>query len=333
MGLFSDSTKTESYLDLSGTGLEGFSSALSGEMMDLIGQEFLSPEELVAALDPSQLQGINNMISGGQNMMEMSSALYGPGMQGLQGFGQGQNAMLNVLGQGASQNQGVNMGQVGQYINNDVLQGQIDAATRDTWRGLNEQQMPSARMAMAASGNTGSTRGEIGQAILERGAMDRAGDISAGIRGNAYQQAMGIGAQQAAQNAQLGMGYQNLQANVGQNLMQGGMMGANLLNQGNNMFNMGAQQQFNAGGILQGQDQRMLDANLQGFMFPYQQMQMLSGVGSNMANTFGRRVEETETNQGLGNTLVGIGAMAAGAMIGGPAGAAMAGQAAGTLGS
>jgi hypothetical protein len=332
MGLFSDSSTTESYLDLAGTGLEGFSPALAGEMMDLIGQEYLSPEQLVAALDPSQLQGINNMISGGQAQMDMSSALYGPGMQGLQGFGQGQNAMLNVLGQGPSQNMGINMGQIGQYINNDILQGQIDAASRDVWRGLNEQQMPAARLAMAGSGNTGSTRGEIGQAILERGAMDRVGDISAAMRGGAYGQALGIGAQQAAQNAQLGMGFQNLSANIGQNLMQGGMMGANLLNQGNMMYNMGAQNQIAGGGMLQAQEQAMLDANLQGFLFPYQQLQMLSGVGSNMANTFGRRVEETETNQGLGNTLVGIGAMAAGAMIGGPAGAAMAGQAAGAIG-
>jgi hypothetical protein len=192
--------------------------------------------------------------------------------------------------------------------------------------------MPAARLAMAGSGNTGSTRGEIGQAILERGAMDRVGDISAAMRGGAYGQALGIGAQQAAQNAQLGMGFQNLSANIGQNLMQGGMMGANLLNQGNMMYNMGAQNQIAGGGMLQAQEQAMLDANLQGFLFPYQQLQMLSGVGSNMANTFGRRVEETETNQGLGNTLVGIGAMAAGAMIGGPAGAAMAGQAAGAIG-
>ncbi len=319
MGLFSNSSKTEEYLDLSGTGLEGFSSALSGEMMDLIGQEYMSPEELVAGLDPAQVQGANAMITQGQQMQDMSSALYAPGMQGLQGFGWGQGAMMNVLGQGPAQNMGVDMAQVGQYINNDVLNAQIDAALRDPYRQFSEQQLPLARMQAAASGNTGSTRRDVGEAILQRGYEDRAADIAGGIRGAAYGQAMGIGAQQAAQNAQLGMGYQNLSANIGQNLMQGGMMGANLLGQGNQMGLGGAQAQMMGGSVFQNQEQMMKNAALQGFMFPYQQLQMLSGVGSNMANTFGKRVSETEENQGWGNTLVGIGAMVGGAMTANPA--------------
>lgn len=318
MGLFDSEQTSESRLELPGY-MQNIPGMLSGEMQQLIGQDFLSPDELVAALNPAQIQAFNNMIAyGGGQAQDAAANIYGQGMQGVGAFGQGQQAMQQLLGANAPQNMGVDMGYVGSMIDNDVLQGQIDAALRDPYRAFTEQQLPSAQLSAAASGNTGSTRRGVGEAILQRGYEDRAADIAGGIRGQAYGQALGIGAQQAAQNPMLQAGFQNLQAGLAGDLMGSGMNAANMLNMANAMAQGGFNQQQMGGAGFQNQEQQLLNAGLQGFMFPYQQLQMLAPLAGNMAQTYGTRVNEQTSDPGIGNTILG-GAMGLGsaAMMGG----------------
>lgn len=113
-----------------------------------------------------------------------------------------------------AQNQGFNQANLSNYINNDILQGQIDAASRDVVRNLNENQLTATAANAAASGNSGSSRRAVMDAIANRGARDRISDISTAIRSPAYNQAVGIEANRAQQNAQ--MAQQNQQFNTGQ---------------------------------------------------------------------------------------------------------------------
>jgi len=317
MGLFDSTQRTESGLEVPGY-MQALPVEVTNQMRTLMGQDYLSPDQLVADWSPALTGGVNDMIASGGGLQDISQALYGTGLGGLGGFGQGQDALAGVLGQGPAQNMGVDMGAVGGMIDNDVLNQQIGAALRDPYRNLTEQQMPAARLAQAASGNVGSSRGAIGEAILQRGYEDRAADIGGAMRGDAYRQALGIGGQQAAQNAGLQAQNQGLQANVGNSLINSAMMGGNMIGQGMAAGQQGFQNQIGGGQMQTGQQQALLDAGKEGFLFDYQMMPMFMQGAQGMGNTFGTRFQETQSDPGLGNTLLG-GAMGLGgaALMGG----------------
>ncbi len=317
MGLFDSTQRTESGLELPGY-MQDLPVEVSNQLRTLMGQDYLSPDQLVAGWSPALEQGVNNMIASGGGLQDISQALYGTGLGGLGGFSQGQQGLQNLLGQGAAQNMGVDMGQVGSMIDNDVLNAQIGAALRDPYRQLTEQQMPAARLAQAASGNVGSSRGAIGEAILQRGYEDRAADIGGAMRGQAYGQALGIGANQAAQNAGLMAQNQGLQLGASNALLNSAMMGGNLIGQGMAAGQQGLQNQIGGGQMQTAQQQALLDAGKEGFLFDYQMLPMFMQGAQGLGNTFGTRFQETQSDPGLGNTLLG-GAMGLGgaALMGG----------------
>lgn len=100
----------------------------------------------------------------------------------------------------------------GQFVNNDLLQGQIDAANRDTARALTEGYLPGSERNAAMGGNLNSSRRFMDEAIATRGAQDRMADVSAQMRGDAYNNGINMassnyfnGANAAlASNAQVG---------------------------------------------------------------------------------------------------------------------------------
>ncbi len=150
-----------------------------------------------------------------------SAGRYGDqAMMGTAAQGQGPNLGMasqigGMAGQSAgTQNQGFNPANLSKYMNNDVLQGQIDAASRDITRNLQQKTLPQIQGQAAGSGNSGSSRigNMMGTAMGLAG--EAIGDISGSIRGNAYSQGVGIEANREQQNAQ--MGQQNQQFNTGQ---------------------------------------------------------------------------------------------------------------------
>ncbi|MBC9206829.1 hypothetical protein IBL26_08270 [Roseomonas aerophila] len=72
------------------------------------------------------------------------------------------------------------------YVNSDLVNGQVDAATRDVARTLGEETLPGLNARAMAGGNINSARAGAAEAVARRGAEDRAADISSGIRNNAY---------------------------------------------------------------------------------------------------------------------------------------------------
>lgn len=323
MGIFDSETTTETSLRLPNY-MRDLPELLANQARGLIGQDYLTPDQLVAGLDPALLRGINQMINYGEGAgRDVAGAITQTGMQGIGGFGAGQQALFDVLGQGPSQNMGVDMGRVGSYIDNDVINQQINAALRDPTRQFTEQQLPSARLAAAGGGSTGSTRRDIGEAILQRGYEDRAADIAGSIRGDAYRQALGIGAQEASQNAALGAGYQSLTGQVGQSLIGSGMNAANLLQAGQGLDLNAIRAVMGGGQMLTDQQQRMLDAGKEGYLWDYQSLGQLAPLIGQMGQTFGTQVSSQTQDQGWGNTLLGVAGTIGGAMLGGPAGAMM----------
>ena len=184
----------------------------------------------------------------------------------------------------AASNSGFDQGNLSNYINNDVLQGQIDASTRDITRNLNENQLTGSASNAAASGNSGSSRRAVMDAIATRGANDRSADIASNMRGNAYNQALGIEAGRASQNAGFQQGANQANANFMQN---------------SNQFNAGQQNQLRSQGFTMGGNQ--LENNLS----RQQQADQFNAGQFNQARQFGTGVGQNAFNTNQQNQQFG----------------------------
>lgn len=80
----------------------------------------------------------------------------------------------------------------GKYAANPQLDAMIDANSRDVVRNLNEQTLPSLNRAASGTGNINSSRAGVAEGIARRGAEDRIADISATLRGQAYDRGLSL---------------------------------------------------------------------------------------------------------------------------------------------
>ena len=249
--------------------------------------------------------GANMMASGANATQGTGMALnYAGGAMGgnaqggintAMGAGQG---MANMAGMaGAANNRGFNANNAGQYMNNSLLNSQIDAASTDVVRNLQENQLTGIASNAAGSGNSGSSRAGVAAGIATRGAGDRIGDISANMRGQAYNTGLNIEANRASQNA----GFQqqanqsnqsaynnNMQygAGVGQNAyntnQQNQQFGASMAQQlgqqgyGNMMSGVGMQQ--GAGQYMRDYDQQLLNNQYQQAMSPFNSLNFYNQI-------------------------------------------------------
>lgn len=179
---------------------------------------------------------------------------------------------------GAPTMRGIDMGTAAQAAYNPFLDGQIDAVSRDVVRNLQENELTGNASMAAASGNSGSSRRAVMDAIAQRGAADRVADISAGLRGGAYNTGLGIAAQQGLANQSAMMGTNALNAGLmgqGANLnFQMGQAGQQGLGQayGTAVNNFGLAQ--DSGDYLRQYQQQLLDTLYSNQMNPYNSLQM-----------------------------------------------------------
>lgn len=185
-------------------------------------------------------------------------------------------ATADAANMNAASNAGFDFNNVSKYMNNDVLQGQIDAASRDITRNLQQSTLPSIQGLAAGAGSSGSSRvgNLMGSAIGM--ANESIGDISSNMRNNAFNQGLGIEAGRASQNAGYQQGANQANANFLQN---------------SNQFNAGARNSMLGQGYGIGASQ--LESNLgraqQGDQFNSGQYNTArafgSGVGQDSFNT------------------------------------------------
>ena len=217
------------------------------------------------------------------------------GINTAMGAGQGMANMTGMMG--AANNGGFNPANAGRYMNNNLLNSQIDAASTDVVRNLQENQLTGIASNAAGSGNSGSSRAGVAAGIATRGAGDRIGDISASMRGQAYNTGLNIEANRATQNA----GFQqqanqsnqsaynnNMQygAGVGQNAyntnQQNQQFGASMAQQlgqqgyGNMMSGVGMQQ--GAGQYMRDYDQQLLNNQYQQAMSPFNSLNFYNQI-------------------------------------------------------
>ena len=202
---------------------------------------------------------------------QLMSALNNMGGFGTAAGTAGRMAGGNVFG--APTTDGLNMATLGAAVNNPFLDGQIDAASRDVVRNLQENQLTGNAAMAAGTGNSGSSRRGVMDAIAQRGAADRVADISSMMRGGAFSQGLGLANQTALANQQAMMGTNALNAN--------------LMNQGANLgFQLGQQGQMGLGQAYgTGVNNAALAQDTGNFMRQYQQ-QLLDTMYGNQMNPY-----------------------------------------------
>lgn len=215
------------------------------------------------------------------NLYAGLTPLQNQSISGIQGFatGAGQATANNILSAGreslggAAGQMGVagqlasfdpsdptrsNIRAAGQYADNPYLNGMIRAASRDVTRNLSEDVLPGINRLGSVTGNTNSSRTGVAEGIALRGAQDRIGDIASQMRGNAYQEGLGL-----AENARTA--NMNAQLNA---LSNAGNLYGNAFGQGIQGATAGAQQMYNnfdalsqAGGLQQQDQQGQINAD------------------------------------------------------------------------
>lgn len=263
-----------------------------------------------AGLNPYQSQGYNTVanfaqnqgLPSAQNMVGVGNGMLGLGSQ----FGANAGAIFNKASQDPTQQV---ISNAGQYASNPYLDSQITAATRDVSRNLNEQQLPALDMAAAGSGNMNSSRTGVAEALMKRGADDRVADISANMRGNAYQSGLGMAQQQY--NA----GMSQMMGANGQ-LLQGGQFGADALGNGINMGYGAGDAMARAGAGFQQQAQ----SEINGARDQHQYLQ------NNNLDLLGKYMGIINGNYGGNTTTTTSGNQMAGAMAGAMGGLGLYGQ-------
>lgn len=79
-----------------------------------------------------------------------------------------------------------NITNASKYADNPALSGMVDATMRDARRQVSEQALPGIDRAAAVTGNTNNSRAGIAQGLVERGLAEKTADVSAGLRGDAF---------------------------------------------------------------------------------------------------------------------------------------------------
>jgi hypothetical protein len=255
----------------------------------------------VANLNAYQTSGIDRA---GSFADSQSSLPYGITQVGKDAFGTSSAAGTNaasIFNRASMDPTQQIIGQAGMYANNPYVDGMIDASSRDVMRQFGEQTMPGMNRAFAGSGNTNSTRAGVESAIAQRGTADRLADISSGIRSQFFGQGLGMAQNQYNQNLSNMM-------NANSGLMNAGQFGLGAINAGQAYAgnNFGLSQA--AGGVLQNQDQNIIQGNMNQFnesiQNPLSVYSALSGAaGNTQAKTTAGTVNQPSVMSQVGGFL------------------------------
>lgn len=261
-----------------------------GQLASQINQNPAYSGQRVAGLNPFQTSGANTLGGFAGNTSGYAQNFMGSGMSNLgmsSGVGQNYQNIYNQAGIDPTQ---MILGQANQYAANPYVDGLIDSANRDVYRGLTEQQLPSLARGLTGSGNLNSTRGGVESAIMQRGAADRMADTSSNIRSQFFGQGLNM-----AQN-QYNQGLSNMM-NANQGLMSAGQFGAGLLGAGQDYAQNNFGQSQMAGGLYQAQNQAELDAQKSYFD---ESLANRMGVNSGLVNSAAQT--KTQTSAGVATT-------------------------------
>lgn len=211
------------------------------------------------------------------------------------------------------------LGNAARYADNPQIDGMIKASTRDMVRDYRENTVPTLNSVASATGNINSSRAGAAEAIARRGLDDRIGDVSASIRGAAWNNGL------ATAQGQYNQDFNNA----------GSMAGAYRDNYGAGLSGLGAStnlaygaadRMMNIGGAQQALTQAQMDAEKakwqEGIDNPWQMLSRYQGsISGNYGSTGSQTVPVQSYQPGIGNYLMaGLGGAASIAGLGGPSG-------------
>lgn len=269
------------------------------------------PGQYTAQYTPDQLSAFQKMLDFG---MGGASGAAGATAAGNTLTGAGANASTSGLGVLSGFTPGSiadnNIAAANKYVAGQDIPGQVDAAMLDARRNASENVLPALARSDAATGNINSSKDAISQGLVERGLADKAGALSAQLRGAAYDNGLTLG-QQGTNSA--------LTAALGQ------VTGGNsAVNSGVNAGNSGVAQQTGLFGIANNAINSQVNANQAGLTNQEQQfehqtndpfaalMNFYNIIGNRPwgQNTTGTSTSTTEsTPSGLQSIIGGVGAL------------------------
>jgi hypothetical protein len=223
----------------------------------------------------------------------------------------GATGALGALGTFAGTNQTQNnIDNAGKYADNPYIGGMVDSAMHDAVRTASESTIPNIYRSAAGSGNINSDRAALAQGVVDRGLGEQAGNISANLRGNAYEQ----GINQALQGDAQGLQALSQEGSLGENMGQSGLnaLSTGINDQGAlvNQATAGANanyQQANQNPLLNALQQYQGTSN-----FPWQQLQNYYNIignrswGSQTTGTsMGTQSQQQQTNPSMMSTIGG----------------------------
>ena len=248
----------------------------------------------VSDMNRTQTGALGNLANyGNREAQWFGNRMQNTGRQMMDNGQNAQNYFNNALNWSAIQNNGPDMEMVAKLADNPYMNGMIDSVGRDISRNLYEDQMPGIAAASAGAGQTGSSRRGAAEAIASRGAADRLADTSATLRGNAYNTALGLGADISAQNARLQFDNRGQGLDAANQIRGMAQEGVGMIQSGGDMRRQGYGDALMAGDRLQAQDQAEVDALMAQHMLdqelPYNQAQAGFDALMDPASQFGER--------------------------------------------
>lgn len=194
--------------------------------------------------------GPTDLQTGGLNQL---ADYYTQGLGGQLGgmFQQGANPLLGGYGQAAGYYQDTLGGgnQLGtaqfdfdlanQAASSPYARGLIEASTRDVYRNLKENQLTGVDSQAAITGNSGASKHGAAGAILQRGAQDRAADISSQILSGFEDRGFRVAGDQQRLQQQSNLTNFSARQGAAQNLANLAGTGYGMLGQAN-QYNIGA---------------------------------------------------------------------------------------------
>jgi hypothetical protein len=204
--------------------LQGFQAAGNA-----LGQAQTSPKptDFVAGMTPDQLATFGKMADFGNN-----NTL--PGQQGATGTSLtnagasgATDALARLTGFAPTGTTQSTIDAATRYANNPAIDGMVSGAMRNANQEAQDVTLPGIEQNAALTGNTNSSRTGVAQGIVERGLAQQAGDISAGLRGQAYTQGLDLAQSQNQADTQARLAALTGAGGLGTSLIGGGQTAIN----------------------------------------------------------------------------------------------------------
>lgn len=309
MGLFGGSTKTTTKSEPwkpQGDALRSIFNSVGA----LYNQQAGTPAyegDLYANMDPATAAAIQNIVNYNNSKGQQTTDQISKTGSSLAGSDLYQSALSDFNKSASGDPTLDNIAQAKAYASNPAIDGMIDAASRDVSRNLYENELPGIDRAASGTGNINSSRAGVAAGIAARGAQDQIGDISAAIRGNAYDRGLSLAEQARVTNlSAMGSSAGLYGQSVGQ--------GLDALNLSNNMTLGNNSAAIDASRLNQQDEQGQLDADYQAWQNQdNRQWDLLnkyySILGSN--NWGGTSTQKTKSSGSILGSALGAASVAA----------------------